>query len=266
MFQSIRSLFAPDPENTTFLETVDKAREEPKEFLASMVFHLDALRKHLTRGTIMLALTSAIAFFFMAEILEWLALPAGGLDQLIAIKVTEPISVVMKVALLVGFTISLPYISFEILLFLSPALYRRSRMIGLLGLPFITIFFLGGIAFTYYVMLSPALDVLIEFMGIRTTPSISSYISFATSIMFWIGISFEFPIVAYILSAMGILNAKVLRNQWRIAFVVLAIMAAMITPTVDPINMSIVLVPLWTLYGLSIIMASFGSRARRKRE
>jgi sec-independent protein translocase protein TatC len=82
--------------------------------------------------------------------------------------------------------------------------------------------------------------------------------------MFWIGIAFEFPLISFILSAMRILPARLLKDQWRLAFIILAILAAMITPTIDPINMMLVLLPLWSLYGLSIMMAYIAQRGGDK--
>jgi len=265
MLRNVWDFFTVEPEDTPILDTVQRATEAPGEFFAGMVEHLTALRGHLIRAVLALMVTSIVAFIFMERILEFLAAPAGGLDALRAFEVTEPIGVVMKVALLAGFIIALPYISLEALFFIGPGISRRARLIGLLGLPFIFIFFVGGVAFTYYFMLGPALNVLLNFMGINTLVSISSYLNFVTTLMFWVGFSFEFPIIAYMLSAMGLLRAKLLREQWRLAFILLAVLAAMITPTIDPINMAIVLGPLWVLYLLSILMAGLGSRMRGKR-
>jgi sec-independent protein translocase protein TatC len=256
--------FTYEPEDTPILDTVQRATQAPGEFLEGMLTHLAALRSHLMRAVLVLTITTGVSFVFMPQILDWLAAPAGGLDALRAFEVTEPIGVVMKVALLVGFTIALPYISLELLLFIGPGVSRRARLIGLFGIPFIFVFFIGGIAFTYFFMLGPALDVLLNFMNINTLVSISSYLNFVTTLMFWVGFSFEFPIIAYILSAMGLIRARLLREQWRVAFILLAVLAAMITPTVDPINMAIVLGPLWVLYLLSIVMAGIGGRMRRQ--
>jgi sec-independent protein translocase protein TatC len=264
MLKGFWEFFSTEPVDTPILDTVQRATEAPTEFLDSMLEHLDALRKHLTRAVLVLFLASGVTFVFMPQILEFLAAPAGGLEALRAFDVTEPIGVVMKVALLGGFTISLPYIAMELLFFIGPGISRRSRLIGLVGVPFIFIFFIGGIAFTYLFMLGPALDVLLNFMNINTLVSISSYLNFITTLMFWVGFSFEFPILAFLLSAIGLIRAKLLRQHWRTALILLAVLAAMITPTVDPINMTIVLGPLWVLYGLSIIMAWLGSRLRKE--
>jgi sec-independent protein translocase protein TatC len=89
-------------------------------------------------------------------------------------------------------------------------------------------------------------------MGIQVIPRPSSYIGFVTGILFWIGITFEFPLVIYVLTLMGIVQPKSLLKHWRIAVLVIAILAAAITPTVDPVNMSLVMGPMILLYFTSI--------------
>jgi sec-independent protein translocase protein TatC len=253
-------LLAEDPEDIPLLDTIQKVTEEPKVTFDSALEHITTLRKHLLRAVIFLILTSALSFVFIEEIMAWLTHPIGGIGELKAIEVTESIGVVMRITFISGFVISLPYISFEILLFVSSGLTRRERLIGMLGIPFVTIFFTVGAIFAYYFMLPAALSVLVDFMDIQTDLRPNSYFRFATGIMFWIGIGFEFPLVALVLSYMRVLSAKMLIDHWRLAFILLAILAAMITPTVDPYNMLVVLLPLWVLYGLSILMARIGSR------
>ena len=124
-----------DPEDTPILETIHKATEEPKDFLMALLEHLNALRKHLFRAMIGLAIATVIAFIYIKDILAWLAEPVGGIDQLQAIEVTEPIGVVMRVTIMTGFAIALPYISFEILRFIAPGISRRARLIGLFPKP-----------------------------------------------------------------------------------------------------------------------------------
>ena len=228
--------------------------------------HLLSLRKHIFRAMAVFMVVTAVAFVFVQDIMGWISAPIGGIQELQAIEVTEPIGVVMRVALLTGFTISLPYIAFELVLFAAPAFSRRQRVIGILSIPLIVAFFVGGMLFAYYIMLDPALDVLLNFMGIATLPRPSSYIKFVTNMMFWIGVSFEFPLVTTLLASMGILKPEFLRDNWRIAVIIISILAAMVTPTVDPINMGIVMVPLIVLYGLGVIMAFVAAGRKRGRE
>ena len=261
-YQKIKNFFTEEPEDTPLGDVLQTGFENP----GSILVHLNELRKHIFRAVIGFALATMIAFYFVTPILDWISAPVGGIDKLQAIEVTESIGVVMRVALLSGFTVSLPYIIFELMMFAAPGLSARARVIGILSLPLVIFFFVGGMLFAYYFLLNPALEVLLNFMGIPTLPRPSSYIRFVTTLMFWIGVSFEFPLVAYVLAAMRILKPSVLRDNWRIAVVLIAILAAMITPTIDPINMLIVMVPLLVLYAVGALMASLAWAGRREPE
>jgi sec-independent protein translocase protein TatC len=158
----------------------------------------------------------------------------------------------MRVALLGGVALASPYLAFELWLFAAPGLRSRSRVLGLVSIPLVLVFFVGGMVFAYLILLPPAMKFLINFMGIQVIPRPSSYIGFVTGILFWIGITFEFPLVIYVLTLMGIVQPKSLLKHWRIAVLVMAILAAAITPTVDPVNMSLVMGPMILLYFTSI--------------
>lgn len=258
----IKNFFSEEPEDTPLPDAFAKTVQNPMGIL----YHLNALRIHLFRAIGFLAIAVVFSFTFINPILEFVSTPLeGGLESLTAIDVTEPLGTVMRVALLAGIAISFPYIAFEIYLFIAPGISRRSRIVGLIGIPIATLFFLGGMAFAFYVMIPTALPFLLGFMGINTIPRPSSYISFVTGLMFWIGLAFEFPLVIYVLASMGILQPKVLKDQWRLAIVVIAIIAAMITPTIDPVSMSLVMGPLVLLYFLSIGLAYMAKRGRVKR-
>ena len=261
-YLKIKNFFTEEPEDSPIGDVLQTGFENP----SSILFHLNELRKHIFRAVIGFALATMVAFYFITPILDWISAPVGGIDQLQAIEVTESIGVVMRVALLSGFTVSLPYIVFELMLFAAPGLSPRARVIGILSLPLVILFFVGGMLFAYYFLLDPALEVLLNFMGIPTLPRPSSYIRFVTTLMFWIGVSFEFPLVTYVLAAMGILKPSLLRDNWRIAVVLIAVLAAMITPTIDPINMLIVMVPLLLLYAMGVLMAYLAWSGRRKEE
>lgn len=254
--------FAEEPEDTPLGETVQKAIAHPGEVLQ----HLGALRGHLLRATLALILVSLLMFEFSGRLLDWLAAPVGGIQQLQAIDVTEPIGVAMRVTLLGSFAVTLPYIALELLLFVAPGLSPRARITGLLAIPLVFVFFVGGILFTYYYLLPSAVRFLVNFMDIPTIVRPASYVGFATGLMFWVGLAFEFPLVSYVLAAMGLLPARWLGQNWRIAVVLLAVLAAAITPTADPINMLFVWLPLVFLYFLSVGTASLAQRQRLRRQ
>lgn len=225
---------------------------------------IDALRKHLFRALLALALTVAASFTFANKLIEFLAQPVGGLGALRAIEVTESIGVFMRVALTSGITLALPYIAFEFWLFAAPGLMPRSRKFGLIGIPLATILFLSGMAFAYFVMLPVALPFLLNFMGIQAELRPQSYFSFVTGIMFWIGLAFEFPLVVYVLTAIGFVKPRSMAQQWRLALVIIAVLAAAITPTIDPVNMVLVMLPMALLYFISIGLSYIAYAGRKQ--
>ncbi len=256
----LAAFFDEEPEDSPLSEVVAKTVEEPR----GLIFHLNALRKHLFRSILVLIATTALSFVFIQDLLAWLTRPIGGLDSLQAIEVTEPVGVAMRTALLAGFAVSLPYTTFELWLFAAPGLRRRARLWGLIAIPMATFFFVGGMAFAYYVMMPAALPFLLNFLGISTAVRPASYIRFATGLMFWIGLAFQFPLVIFVLAGMGLIRAKTLASYWRIAVVIIAVVAAAITPTIDPVNMGLVMGPMILLYFLSIGLAYIAQPNRHK--
>jgi sec-independent protein translocase protein TatC len=250
-----------EPDEASTGDVLAKTIQSP----SVLVEHLEALRGHLLRAMIALAIGAAIGFTFARQVLNLLAKPIGGLQALQAIEVTESIGAFMRVSLLTGFAIAFPYILFELFAFVNPGLRRRERVLILIAIPSAFVLFLSGVAFAYFVMLPAALPFLLSFMGIHTVPRPANYITFVTSLLFWIGISFQFPLVIYALAAMGIVRARSLWNGWRFAVVGIAVLAAAVTPTVDPVNMGLVMVPMVGLYFLSIGMAALAQRGRARR-
>jgi sec-independent protein translocase protein TatC len=135
----------------------------------------------------------------------------------------------------------------------------------LVAAPIAALLFISGLAFAYYIMLPAALPFLLDFMGITTLPRPANYIRFVTGLMFWIGISFQFPLVIYTLAAVGLVRAGALARGWRYAVVGIAILAAAVTPTVDPVNMALVMAPMIVLYFISIALAGIAQRGRDRR-
>ncbi len=251
-----------EPEDRPVVDAFSDTVRKP----AALLEHLEALRKHLFRMLIAVAAGILLCATYTSQIIDFLSKPIGGIKALKAIDVTESVGVFMRVALLGGFAVALPYIAFEVWLFAAPGLSARSRRLGLLGIPLAGIFFIGGMAFSYIFLLPTALPFLLSFMGIQTIPRPSSYINFVTGLMFWIGISFEFPLIIYVLTLMGIVKPPFLARNWRIAVIVIAVLAAAITPTVDPVNMTLVMAPMIMLYFLSIGMSHLALIGRERPE
>ena len=232
---------------------------------ASLWDHVEDLRMHLLRMVIGLAIGVGISFYFTIPLMEYLAMPVHGLDKLQAIEVTEEVGVYMRVALTSGIAIMLPYLAFEIWLFAAPGLRPRERKFGLAGIPLASLLFLGGMAFTYFALLPTALPFLQGFTQISSFWTARDYFGFVTGLMLWIGLFFEFPLVIYILTSMGLIQPKILAQQWRLAIVIIAIIAAAVTPTVDPVNMGLVMLPMILLYFVSIGLSYIAYAGRNKR-
>lgn len=260
-FAAVREAINYEPEDTDMGEVFAQTLENPGVLLE----HLEALRQHLFRALLALVLTTAVSAAFAPRILDWLLKPAGGLQATQAIEVTEGIGVFMKVSLLAGFALAFPYIGFEFFAFVNPGLKRGERKVVILIIPVAFLLFLSGMAFAYYVMLPVAIPFLLDFMGIPNVRRISSVINLVTNVMLWVGLAFQFPLVIFGLAAIGVVNARTLAHGWRFAVVGIAVLAAMITPTIDPINMALVMGPMILLYFISVLFAAIAQRGRKRR-
>jgi sec-independent protein translocase protein TatC len=226
----------------------------------TILSHINELRKRLLVAVIALAITTLASFAFSQTLAELLAKPIGGLTAMASIEVTENITAFMKISLLSGVVLAMPIIVYEILAFVMPGLNQNERKWIWFVIPVATLFFAGGVAFAYLIMLPAALPFLLDFMGITTVPRPDDYFSFVLNLLFWVGVCFEMPLLMLVLSRLGVIRPKVLIKQWRIALIASAILAALITPTPDPVNMGLMMIPLIGLYLIGIVFAAIGQR------
>jgi len=225
-----------------------------------LLSHLEELRQRIFRAFAALVFTTIISMIFAAQFIDFLAQPIGGSQALVSIEVTENIAIYMKVALLSGMALGFPVVLYQALCFLMPGLKKSEKIWLIIALPVASLLFLGGVAFSWFVMLPVAVPFLVNFLGITTQVRPLNYFEFITHIMFWMGLSFEMPLVVFILAKLNFLEAHQLIRNWRYAFVAAAVIAAAVTPTIDPINMMLVMFPLLGLYVISIILAKFARR------
>ena len=142
--------------------------DKPDEM--SIWMHLYELRKRIMNALIALVVGVVICIIFADFLLERLAKPIGGFENLLSIQVTENFSVYFRVTLLGGFIIALPFILLQLFLFVAPGLSNKERRWVLVAVPFATVLFIIGAAFAYFVMLPAALPFLIEFPGPNVLP------------------------------------------------------------------------------------------------
>jgi sec-independent protein translocase protein TatC len=221
--------------------------------------HLDELRLRLTKIGIALLVGIALSFLYSTQLLDWLTVPIGGRTALASIEITENISAYMQVTLLTAVVFSFPFVLHQIVAYVAPGLTPSERRWLYALVPLGTLFFLLGVAFAWLVMIPAAMPMLVGFLDIPTHPRPLNYLGFVTSLLFWIGISFEMPLIIFFFAKLKWVTAGQLLRGWRYAFMAIATLAALVTPTVDPINMGIVMIPLWVLYLLSIGFARFAA-------
>ena len=222
--------------------------------------HLEELRERLFKAFGALIVMTLLSFIFAGQLVDFLAAPIGGRAALVSIEITENIAIFMRVSLLSGVVLAMPVIVYQAIRFILPGLTERERKWLLLGVPFSSLLFVAGVAFAWAVMIPTAVPFLINFMGITTQVRPNNYFEFVTSIMFWIGVSFEMPMVIMFLARLGFVKAGQLARGWRYAVVAMAVVAAIVTPTVDPVNMGLVMLPLMGLYAISIGLAALARR------
>lgn len=237
----------------------------------TLMQHLGELRRRVFICVIALLVGSAVSFVFFEQIIEVLVRPAKDLGlgtggELIYTEVTELLTTAIKVSFVSGLVLASPIILFQVVMFIAPGLTGREKRYLFGFMPAVLLAFAGGVAFAYYVLTPPALHFLLTFGGDVAVPliRISNIINLMIRLLFWMGLAFETPLVMYLLSQLGIVTAGSLARFRRYWVVVAFVLAAIITPTVDPVNQALVAGPLLVLYEVGILLARISGRSRKK--
>lgn len=226
----------------------------------TIIEHLEELRRRLFISAINVLVGLGVSAFFGKQILEFLKQPAEDKNPNFSLQFIEPFELIVtyfRVALLGGLIIAMPMIIYQALMYISPALTPKEKrwvygtVLGAFG------FFIGGMAFCYYVALPPALDFLLNFGDDIAQPNIrvGSYVDFVTRLIFWTGVTFETPLVVMYLARFRIVSSGQALRFWRYAVVLAFAVAAVVTPTIDPVTQSIVAGPIIVLYFVGIVLA-----------
>ncbi len=230
--------------------------------------HLAELRTRLLRACLAV-LAGLIAGFFLVtydnyrliwEIFHHVA--PGEVARLQATSPAEVFTNAIKVALGIGIALAMPVIVYQVLAFVVPGLTRSERRIIFLALPFIMLCFVGGLVFGWYVTVPAALNFLLLQGAERflIQPTVETFLSIFTRLMLLNGIVFEMPVLVYALIWLGVVERKTLAKYRRYAVLVIVIIAAVVTPTSDPINLALVAVPMYLLYELGLLLALIAPR------
>ncbi|MDD5654644.1 MAG: twin-arginine translocase subunit TatC [Candidatus Omnitrophica bacterium] len=220
--------------------------------------HLSELRKRLLIALVALTAATGISFSFSADALRVLKMPAYGLiGKLAVFSPQEAFLVYMRIAFLCGFTISLPVILHQAWKFIAPALEERFRNGAAHFVGFCFLAFILGCCFAYFVLIPPALKFLLSFAEGELVPVISAaqYIGFIVTLIFGCGLVFEMPVLSFILARLRVLKPSFLRSKYKYAVAAIFVAAAVITPTADIFNMTLLAIPMILLYEISIWVA-----------
>ena len=245
--------------------TAGSDEEGQPESLPAMGFldHLEELRKRIVYSIIAVAVGFGVCWGYHEKIYAVMQKPimdvlrANGLsDKLVFLNPTEPFNLYLKIAALAGLFLTSPFVLYQVWMFISPGLYRdEKRYVVPFMVSTIALFTSGGY-FGYKIVYPRALEFLITF-GRQFTPmiTIGEYTSLFLSIVLGMGLIFEMPILIFFLALMGIVSAGFMWKNFRYSILVIFVIAAIVTPTPDIVNMCVFAAPMIALYVVSIGIA-----------
>jgi sec-independent protein translocase protein TatC len=231
----------------------------------TLLQHLEELRGRLVASAIavvagiLLALVPFPVFGSITQFVVKLLVSEAPGGKVQAIGPGEGFFTFLEVAMIIGFALAMPVIIYQVLSFVTPALYENERKYLFIAVPGVTLSFAIGVLFCYLLMLPFAIAFLGNFQPeiFDQRWTAERYLDFVSTFMFWVGLTFELPIVMYFLSKMGIVSAKRMAAFRKYAFVLAFVIGAIITPTPDPVNQTIVSLPIYFLFELGVILARF---------
>ncbi|MBC8986107.1 twin-arginine translocase subunit TatC [Pedobacter gandavensis] len=278
-------------------DLIGAIKEKGKTLEAEMSFfdHIDVLRKHLLRALAVVLVLTAGAFYFTDFIFNTIIMgpknpnfwtyrmmcklverfPSIGSDfcitkidaKIINTEMAGQFTLQLNSCVMVGIILGIPYLLFEIWLFVKPALHDNERKSASGFVAFASFLFFLGIMFGYYLICPLSINFLTNFTvspEIENTFTIDSYLSSVMTLTIGSGVIFQLPVIIYILSKLGVMTPAFMRSSRRYSTVLILIIAAVVTPTADPYTMLIVAAPLFLLYELSILISANIERKKNK--
>lgn len=251
-------------------------RERPEEESAgSMSFfdHLVELRKRIVNSLIAIGIGMLVGFYVSKHFINYIvrpmqtALRANHLeDKLIYTGPAAPVGLIINLSLYLGVVIAMPYVLYQIWLFVAPGLYKHERHAVAGFIVSSMSLFLCGIAFGYYVLLPQVLTFLISFttdIPIKPLISINEYFDLILVVLVGLGVIFELPVLIFILSVFGIVTPKFLLKNFRYAMLLITVAAAIVTPTPDATTMIVFMAPMIALYFVGVLVSYVVLRRKR---
>jgi sec-independent protein translocase protein TatC len=238
--------------------------------------HLVELRTRLIHSAIAIVLGTGVGLLLSKHFITFVAQPmrmalrsAGLEDKLYYTSPAGFVSLVINLGLYLGIAIAMPYVLYQVWLFVAPGLFKHERN-AVAGFIVSSMFlFLCGVAFAYFIMLPTTLKFLINFANegpIKPLISINEYFDLTLMILLGLGVVFELPVLIFILSLFGIVTPKFLLRNFRYAMVIITVAAAIITPTPDATTMLVFMAPMILLYFLGVLVSYVVLRRKRAAE
>ncbi len=224
----------------------------------SFLDHLEELRWRIIKSLIAIVIFAVFSFIFSDFFVDALLLPSKNIDKMIVqvLKVQEMLMLKFKIAFIMGLILGIPFIAYQFWAFVAPGLYPKEKKWGPALVIFVTLFFLAGASFAYFVIVPFALEFLVSIgdESVKRQFSMAYYSKFVIQLVMATGIVFQMPVLSFILTKMGLITKVFLRKYWKYAVTISFILAAFITPP-DPISMMMMGIPLLLLYELSIFIS-----------
>lgn len=232
--------------------------------------HLEELRTRIIRSLIAMVVGAGICLIFAKQLIQLLLWPTTRVNlplDIQVLKVQGMFIVTLEVAFFGGIILSLPFILYQIWLFVAPGLYPKERRYVPRLITFATTLFLMGVAFAYFFILPFALNFFLSLAPetVKTNIAIDFYIGFTIRLLVIFGIIFELPVLSYFLSKLGLIRPAMMRKYRKHAIVIIFVLAALLTPP-DPFTQVMLAIPLIVLYEFSIFISGWVYKGKKEQE
>jgi len=242
-------------------------------FKLSVLEQLDVFRKRLIRSAIGVGVGVVVAFAWINPIVDFVFRPIRSIlppgSKLIYTVPGEAFSVYVTIALIAGLVLASPWIMWQVWQMIAPALYIKEKKFAFWFIFMTTVGFIGGAAFNHYVAFKMLMVFFAQFnsQNLQFLPKLDDVLDMYTRMLLVLGIVFQMPTLVFFLAKMGLVTARFLASQFKYAILVIFIIAAVVTPSGDPYNQTILALPMIGLYIISIFIAwIFGPVVKKSTE
>jgi len=244
--------------------------EPPDESAMSFVEHLEELRKRIILASIGVAIAVCVSAFFGRQVLDFIFKPINSLlppdGRFVAIGVGENFSIYMQAVVISGAIVAAPWVLLQVWLFIAPGMYQREKRFAIPFVLLMTLGCVGGAMFSHFVAFRALMQFFAGFQidSVMTTPSVESVFGLYVRLMMGMALVFQMPTLAFFLARLGVISARFLISKLGHAVVILFVVAAIVTPSTDPWNQTVLAGTMIALYVVCIaIVAVFGRRTVR---